>query len=149
MNGPQGVWRDLLHQISSSIEGTKQAKTIAEYLNVAPKETSDWQKFQLGVSEEALYDDDQLVTNILHSMVKLITCFHDFWMYDFFFHEIFFFFVFLNFGHSEKHKEIEKIFHLNLTLLMPCPFTCQTKNLFTYCGSHKHFVLDKKMICIQ
>ena len=73
----QGVWRDLLHQISSSIEGTKQAKTIAEHLNVAPKETSDWQKFQLGVSEEALYDDDQLVTNILQSMVKLITCFHD------------------------------------------------------------------------
>ena len=40
---------------------------------------------------------------------------------------------------------------------MPCPFTgrpktfcagpnflCQTKNLFTYCGSHKHFVPDKK-----
>ena len=46
-------------------------------------------------------------------------------------------------------------------LLMPCPFTgskmfwagpiflCQIKNLFTYCGSHKHFVPDKKMICIQ
>ena len=45
--------------------------------------------------------------------------------------------------------------------LMPCPFTghkmfwagpnflCPTKNLFTYCGSHKHFVPDKKMICIQ
>ena len=44
---------------------------------------------------------------------------------------------------------------------MPCPFTgpkmfwagpnilCQTKNLFTYCGSHKHFVPDKKMISIQ
>ena len=44
---------------------------------------------------------------------------------------------------------------------MPCPFTgpkmfwagpnflCQTKNLFTYCGSYKHFVPDKKMICIQ
>ena len=43
---------------------------------------------------------------------------------------------------------------------MPCPFTgskmflagpnffCQTKNLFTYCGSHKHFEPDKKMICI-
>ena len=28
-------------------------------------------------------------------------------------------------------------------------FLCQTKNLFTYCGSHKHFVPDKKMICIQ
>ena len=39
---------------------------------------------------------------------------------------------------------------------MPCPFTspkmfwagpnflCQTKNTFTYCGSHKHFVPDKK-----
>ena len=39
---------------------------------------------------------------------------------------------------------------------MPCPFTgpkmfwpgpiflCQTKHLFTYCGSHKNFVPDKK-----
>ena len=39
---------------------------------------------------------------------------------------------------------------------MPCPFTCrrmfcagtsflcQTKNLFTNCASHKHFVPDKK-----
>ena len=39
---------------------------------------------------------------------------------------------------------------------MPCLFTspkmfsagpnflCQTKNLFTYCGSHKHFVPEKK-----
>ena len=46
-------------------------------------------------------------------------------------------------------------------ILLPCPFTgrkmfcacpnylCQTKNLFTYCASHKHFVPDKKMICIQ
>ena len=45
--------------------------------------------------------------------------------------------------------------------MMPCPFTgpkmfwagpnclCQTKNLFTNCGIHKHFVPDKKMICIQ
>ena len=45
--------------------------------------------------------------------------------------------------------------------LMPCPFTGpkmfwagpnflrQTKNLFTYCSSHNHFVPDKKMICIQ
>ena len=45
--------------------------------------------------------------------------------------------------------------------VMPCPFTgpkifcagpnflCQTKNLFTYCGSHKHFVPHKKLICIQ
>ena len=45
--------------------------------------------------------------------------------------------------------------------LMPCPFTghkmfwaganllCQTQNLFAYCGSHKHFVPDKKMIYIQ
>ena len=45
--------------------------------------------------------------------------------------------------------------------LLPCLFTgpkmfwagpnflCPTKNLFTYCGSHRHFVPDKKMICIQ
>ena len=49
----------------------------------------------------------------------------------------------------------------NIKRVMPCPFTglkmfCvgpnvlrQTKNLFTYCASHKHFVPDKKMICIQ
>ena len=31
-----------------------------------------------------------------------------------------------------------------------CPyFFCQTKNLFAFCGSHKDFVPDKKMICIQ
>ena len=31
-----------------------------------------------------------------------------------------------------------------------CPnFLCQTKNLFTYCGSHKNIVPEKKMICIQ
>ena len=28
-------------------------------------------------------------------------------------------------------------------------FLCQTKNLFTHCGRHKHFVPDKKMICIH
>ena len=40
-------------------------------------------------------------------------------------------------------------------ILMPCPstgpkmfwagpnFLCETKNLFTYCGSHKHFVPEK------
>ena len=45
--------------------------------------------------------------------------------------------------------------------LMPCPFTCpkmfcaspnflcNTKKLFTYCASHKHFVPVQKMICIQ
>ena len=45
--------------------------------------------------------------------------------------------------------------------VMPCPFTgpkmiwagpiflCQNKNLFTYCVSHKHFVPEQKMICIQ
>ena len=44
---------------------------------------------------------------------------------------------------------------------MPCPFTgpkmfcagpnflSQPKNLFTFCAIHKHFVPDKKMICIQ
>ena len=50
---------------------------------------------------------------------------------------------------------------VSTNFLMPCPFTgpkmfwavpnflCQTKNLFKYCGSHKHFVPDKKMICMQ
>ena len=49
----------------------------------------------------------------------------------------------------------------NFMILLPCPFTgpkmfwagpiflCQTKILFTYYGSQKHFVPDKKMICIQ
>ena len=53
-------------------------------------------------------------------------------------------------GHQNPNEE-----------LMPCPFTgpkmfCagpnflfRTKNLLTYCASHKHFVPDKKRICIQ
>ena len=52
-------------------------------------------------------------------------------------------------------------FRFSHNSLMPCPFTgpkmfwacpnflCQTKNLFTYCSSHKHFVPDKNMICSQ
>ncbi len=64
-----------------------------------------------------------------------------------------------------KNKGIYKgylpFLHLSTKILMPCPLTgpktfraspnflCQTKNLFTYCGSHKNFVPDKKMICIQ
>ena len=66
----QGVWRDLLEQISTSIEGTKQAKTIGEFINVVPKENSDWQKFQFGVSDQAVYSDDKLVERILQSMSK-------------------------------------------------------------------------------
>ena len=46
-------------------------------------------------------------------------------------------------------------------ILVPCPFRglkmfwagpnflCWTKNLFTYCGSHKHFVPDKKMFAFS
>ena len=60
------------------------------------------------------------------------------------------------------HYVIKCDLHDPMVLLsMPCPFTgpkkfwagpnfpCQTKNLFTYCASHKHFVPDKKMTCIQ
>ena len=51
--------------------------------------------------------------------------------------------------------------HFSYILFLLCPFTgpeiffagpnflCRTKNLFTFCASHKHFVTDKKMICIQ
>ena len=28
-------------------------------------------------------------------------------------------------------------------------FLCHIKDLFTFCGSNKNFVADKKMICIQ
>ena len=75
-----------------------------------------------------------------------------------FFYEIdwlrFEFGVMLTFGQSRQFQNFLEIF-------MPCPFTghkmfCagpnflfRTKNLFTFCGSHKHFVPDKKMICIQ
>ena len=59
------------------------------------------------------------------------------------------------------HFKIIKWWKVGGRSLMPCPFTgrkmfcagpnvlCQTKNLFTYCASHNHFVPDKKMICIQ
>ena len=60
---------------------------------------------------------------------------------------------------KKKAKQNSKI--LCVLHLMPCPFTgpkmfwagpnflCQTKNLFAYCDGRKHFVPDKKMICIQ
>ena len=65
---------------------------------------------------------------------------------------------------KRHHKHL--IYHDSYTnlfwvTLIPCPFTgckmfcagpnffCRTKNLFTYCASHKHFVPDKKMICIH
>ena len=63
-----------------------------------------------------------------------------------------------------KQKEIIFKIHTYRTShfqLMPCPFTgrkmfcagpnflCRTNNVFTYCASQKHFVPDKKMICIQ
>ena len=66
--------------------------------------------------------------------------------------------------HLFRFKSYTLATHISPALcrrLMPCPFTgpkmfCagpnflrQPKNLFTYCGSHKHFVPDKKMICIQ
>ena len=53
-------------------------------------------------------------------------------------------------------------FHsIYIRTVMPCPiighkmfcvspnFWCETKKVFTYCGSHKHFEPDKKMIRIQ
>ena len=74
----------------------------------------------------------------------------------------------LNFWAGSKNLDQHKTFgtckrtrHKCNSSFMPCPFTgpkmfcagpnflCQTKNLFTYCGSHKHFVPEKKMICIQ
>ena len=71
----------------------------------------------------------------------------------------------LNFTQNFSANQIVLMENKTLTIekerLMPCPFTspkmfcagpnllCQTKNVFTYCGSHKHFVPDKKMICIQ
>ena len=66
--------------------------------------------------------------------------------------------IFLNFLIVTRQDEDT---YVVVYVLMPCPFTgpkmfcagpkflCQTTNLFTYCGSHKHFVPVKKMICIQ
>ena len=57
--------------------------------------------------------------------------------------------------------QFSQIMFYLLQIFMPCPLTgpkmfcagpnflSQPKNVFTYCGSHKHFVPDKKMICIQ
>ena len=62
---------------------------------------------------------------------------------------------------KETFRQQYNILSLHLYKCMPCPFTgckmfcasqiflCRTKHLFTYCASHKHFVPDKKMICIQ
>ena len=62
---------------------------------------------------------------------------------------------------DDSYSPACKVHNYTDLILLPCPFTgrkmfcagpnflCQTKNLFTYCASHKHFVPDKKMICIQ
>ena len=61
------------------------------------------------------------------------------------------------------HKKIAnfQVLKYQIVTLMPCPFTapkmfcaspnflCRTKNLFTYCASHKYFVPVQMMICIQ
>ena len=75
----QGVWRDLLQQISSSLEGVggqglaMQPLTIGRIagINILPN-ASIWQKFQLGVSKEALYGekDEALISSLLQSMAK-------------------------------------------------------------------------------
>ena len=58
-------------------------------------------------------------------------------------------------------EEQKGTYALSSRFLLPCPFTghkmfcvgpnvlCRTKNLFTYCGSHKLFVPEKKRIWIQ
>ena len=63
--------------------------------------------------------------------------------------------------YRNRSNDVEIWLGTYIEILMPCPFTCpkmfwagpnflrQTKNLFTYWGSHKHFLTDKKMICIQ
>ena len=74
---------------------------------------------------------------------------------------------FHNLNTKAKYLSLDKetmpiYFQVKITvILMPCPFTgpkmlCagphflfRTKNVFTYCASHKHFVPDKKMICNQ
>ena len=68
-------------------------------------------------------------------------------------------------GDSESSEFLLKFGHLIIYVCFVssyvCPFTgpkifyaspnflCRTKNLFTYCASHKHFVPEQKMICIQ
>ena len=64
----QGVWRDLLEQISTSIEGTKQAKTIGEFINVVPKENSDWQKFQFGVFMTSTVFNMNHIASLYHTV---------------------------------------------------------------------------------
>ena len=58
-----------------------------------------------------------------------------------------------------QNRKMIVFFFLNLTsalsfyrsqnVLAGPNFLCQTKDLLSYCGSHKHFVPDKKMICVQ
>jgi len=70
----QGVWRDLLQQLSDSLEGTASHRSIGEIAEIQlQKNASLWEKFQLRISEKALYDDEdddsqEVIEGILDSM---------------------------------------------------------------------------------
>ena len=54
------------------------------------------------------------------------------------------------FGNEKVNQGTHALsFYRSQNVLGWSKFLWQTKNLFTYCGSHKHFVPVKKMICTQ
>ena len=58
----QGVWRDLLQQISTSLEGTHPSKTVGQLAKIKMKaNASVWEKFQLGISEGQLENDLNII----------------------------------------------------------------------------------------
>lgn len=69
----QGIWRDLLQQISDSLEGSaSQTKTIGELASIPEKPNSTvWEKFQLRINPQELYspkDESTVIPGILESL---------------------------------------------------------------------------------
>ena len=71
----QGVWRDLLQKLTDSLE-KDGARSIAQLTRIPLRPNASlWERFQLGITDKALYDDENLqsketVAGILKSLAS-------------------------------------------------------------------------------
>lgn len=67
----EGLWKGLLTRLANSME-QKGVRHLSEVANFKLRaNASIWEHFHLGISNEALYESDQLVSHILHSMATV------------------------------------------------------------------------------
>jgi len=67
----QGLWKDLMKQISTSIEGSNEPRTISSLANIKVFSNSTvWDKFQLSVSDREIYGNSEDAQMIVKSVLK-------------------------------------------------------------------------------